>query len=359
MGQVLGLGMTHFPLLLGKPDAYTSILRRTLTSPVVPDEMKDPNRWPEPMQEQWANQSELAYEHQQRMVEAVRALRRQIDAFGPDAIIVFGDDQYENFREDCIPPFCVYLYEAMESQPFANQRFTQGGNAWDEPSDQTFRHRGEKALAKHIATELIERNFPISYAFTNSHFAEHHGPTMLTHAFLNALLFLDFDRRGFEYPVVPIQVNCYGRDVVPSRGGTGHLNPAIRNEPFGNEFGPPGPTAASCYQLGRLVNDILQEQPGKYVIMASSGWSHAFLTAKHYWLWPDLETDSQRVNDLRDGHQEKWAKLSNAEIHDCGEQEFKNWICLAGAMQGRQAEVVDYLDTYIFNSDKCFAVFPS
>ena len=222
---------------------------------------------------------------------------------------------------------------------------------------------------------MIERNFPISYAFTDSHYAEHHGPTMLTHAFLNALLFLDLDRRGFEYPVVPIvaglrhddvtfglhmiQVNCYGRAVVPSRYGMGHLNPATRNEPYGNEFGPAGPTAASCYQLRRLVNEIQLEQPGKYVIMASSGWSHAFLTAKHDWLWPDLETDSQRVNDLRDGRQEGWANLSNAEIHDCGEQEFKNWICLTGAIQGRRAEVVDYLDTHIFNSDKCIAYFPS
>ncbi len=108
MGQILGLGLTHFPLLLGKPDAYTSILRRTLTSPVVPDEMKDPRQWSEPMQEQWANQIELAHEHQERMIEDVRTLRRQIDAFGPDAIVVFGDDQYENFREDCIPPLCVY-----------------------------------------------------------------------------------------------------------------------------------------------------------------------------------------------------------------------------------------------------------
>jgi hypothetical protein len=65
------------------------------------------------------------------------------------------------------------------------------------------------------------------------------------------------------------------------------------------------------------------------------------------------------MNDLRAGRQELWADISNAEIHDCGEQEFKNWICLAGAMQARQADVVDYLDTYIFNSDKCFAYFPS
>jgi hypothetical protein len=93
--------------------------------------------------------------------------------------------------------------------------------------------------------------------------------------------------------------------------------------------------------------------------MASSGWSHAFLTAKHYWLWPDLDADGRRVDGLRAGRQEEWARLSNGEIDAGGEQEFKSWICLAGAMQGRQAQVVDYLDTCIFNSDKCFALFPA
>ena len=30
---------------------------------------------------------------------------------------------------------------------------------------------------------------------------------------------------------------------------------------------------------------------------------------------------------------------------------------MSGAMEGYQAEIVDYLETYIFNSNKCFAVF--
>jgi hypothetical protein len=36
-----------------------------------------------------------------------------------------------------------------------------------------------------------------------------------------------------------------------------------------------------------------------------------------------------------------------------------NWICLAGAMHalGRRAETVEWVETYVFNSSKCFAVF--
>ena len=92
--------------------------------------------------------------------------------------------------------------------------------------------------------------------------------------------------------------------------------------------------------------------------MASSGWSHAFLVEKNNWLYPDIETDRQHVEELRAGNHSQWANLTNAEIKAAGDQEFKNWICLAGAMSDRKAEVLDYMDTYIFNSNKCFALFP-
>jgi hypothetical protein len=92
--------------------------------------------------------------------------------------------------------------------------------------------------------------------------------------------------------------------------------------------------------------------------MGSSGWSHGFLTEKHAWLYPDLETNQAHLDDLRAGRHQRWAQLTNAEIDDAGDQEFRNWICLAGAMADRRAEIVDYVETYIFNSTKCFAVFP-
>jgi hypothetical protein len=36
-------------------------------------------------------------------------------------------------------------------------------------------------------------------------------------------------------------------------------------------------------------------------------------------------------------------------------------MCLAGAMHalGQRAEIVDYVESWIFNSDKCFAIFRS
>jgi hypothetical protein len=357
MGEVLGIGLSHYPPLLSTPDTYANILRWVLDSPLVPPEAKRPESWPAPMQDAYAHEQKLAREHQEALVESFRALRQTIDAFGPDAIVIFGDDQYENFREDCIPPFCVYLYDQMESQPFVDNPFVPGENAWGEPGEQLFRHRGHKALAMCLATELSERGFPVAYAYRNSHYAERHGPNSLTHAFLNALVFLDWDRKGFDYPVVPIQVNSYGKDIVRTRGGIAHLFPTAEPRPFGEDVGPAAPSAAACYRLGELVRGILDETPGRYIVMASSSWSHAFLTAKHHWLYPDLAADESHVDDLRAGRHTQWARLANAAIDDAGQHEFRNWICLAGATGDRRAEVLSYVPTYIFNSNKCFAIF--
>ena len=47
-----------------------------------------------------------------------RRVRAELDAFRPDAVLVWGDDQYENFREDIIPAFCVMAYDEYECRPF-------------------------------------------------------------------------------------------------------------------------------------------------------------------------------------------------------------------------------------------------
>ena len=45
-------------------------------------------------------------------------------------------------------------------------------------------------------------------------------------------------------------------------------------------------------------------------------------------------------------------------LEDAGQQEMLNWMCLAGAMQelDRKPEIVEFLQTYVFNSSKCLAV---
>ncbi len=56
-----------------------------------------------------------------------------LDEFAPDLVVIWGDDQYENFREDVIPPFCLLAYEEMAPKPWEYHR---AANAWNEPQRQ-------------------------------------------------------------------------------------------------------------------------------------------------------------------------------------------------------------------------------
>ena len=125
-----------------------------------------------------------------------------------------GDDQYENFREDIIPPFCVLAYNQMECKPFTNGDGSARRNMWGEPAEMLFRYRGHPSAARSMISDLINQGFDLSYAYKPLH--ETGG---LGHAFVNTLLYLDYDRRGFDYPVVPFLVNCYGSMVIRNRGG--------------------------------------------------------------------------------------------------------------------------------------------
>ena len=164
------------------------------------------------------------------------------------------------------------------------------------------------------------------------------------------LLYLDYDRKGFDYPVVPFQVNCYGSKVIRNRGG------AVEYEKVDD---PPGPPPWRCMEVGGAVARVLKDGPYRAAVIASSSWSHAFLTSKHNYLWNDIESDLARFEELRDGNYEAWSRVPTSQIEAAGEQELLNWMCLAGAMRelDRKPEIIDYIESYVFNSNKCMALF--
>src|SRR6266446_6817363 len=98
MGTIMGMGSSHWPAMIQPDEAKPWPFLRTLAhDPRVPEELKNPLNWPE-------------------------GVRTEIEAFNPDFILMFGDDQYENFKEDVIPPFCVLAYGDLTSYPFKEGR---------------------------------------------------------------------------------------------------------------------------------------------------------------------------------------------------------------------------------------------
>jgi len=109
MGEILGVGVTHYPPALVPDEHQPWPLVRMLQGNRLPAHLKDPANWPEPLRAEWGDDDGISShkEHRARLFDAFRKIRQKIDAFRPDVIVLWGDDQYENFQQDIIPPFCV------------------------------------------------------------------------------------------------------------------------------------------------------------------------------------------------------------------------------------------------------------
>ena len=349
MGEILGLGTTHYPPLNGPDQNMARILRTVLQDPGLPERYRDPANWPEPLRREYGNDggTAAAASHRESLVHHFRRARRLLDEFRPDVVIIWGDDQYENFKEDIIPPFCILALDAIEARPW--QRDGAPHNVWGEGPETVFHLKGHRAAGKELARRLLEQGVDVSYAYKPLHYPG------LAHAFLNTVMFLDYDRAGFPYPVVPFQVNCYGRKVISQRGYRGSLV-----HPLGaDQLDPPSPTPARCMAVGAATARAMQESPWRTALIASSSWSHAFLTDKNYQLYPDVPADRRLYEALRVGDYDTWRQTPLSAIEESGQQEMLNWYMLAGAMAelGRKPDECDFVETWAFNSNKCFAVF--
>ena len=345
MGDILGLGISHWPRLAQKNEDLAIWLRRTLKDPLIPDHWKDPANWPSRMREEWSDDEGVSHaqEHRDSMVSGLREVRKALDAFKPDAVIVWGDDQYENFREDVIPAFCVLAYQDdMECKPFGGMP-----NAWDETSETTFHVKSAPEISKYLVSGMIEQEFDVAYAYKPLHFPH------LPHAFMNTVLYLDYDRTGFPYPLIPFQVNCYGRYVI-SHHGIGFPY-AEADKPLD----PPAPSPKRCFDLGRAAARVLKASPYRIALIASSSWSHAFLCEKTKHLWPDVDADRTLYDAMLRGDSDVWRNSKLADIEFSGQHELLNWFCLFGAMTELHQRVTwsQFTETYVYNSDKVAAVF--
>lgn len=350
MGQILGLGITHYPGLAFKGNLSNRI-NMLLADPLLPEHLRSPENWPATMREQWSDDGGLAHsiQHRQEMIDQFRWARRELDAFEPDFVVIWGDDQYENFKEDCIPPFAVLAYESAEVKPWEHAR-GRGTNSWDEPEDKAFTIKGHRAGGKLIASSLLHQGIDVAYAYKPLH-----GPG-LGHAMVNSVLYLDWDRQGFPHPVVPITVNAYGRAVVRAHGRP--MTPS-ETEALEGELDPPGPQPWRCFQLGAAVARAVADSPWRVALVASSSWSHSFLVPKHSLMYPDVETDKRFYEAFVAGDWDVWRNVTIEEAESRGHQELLNWFCLAGAMAelNRKPDYSIFLESWVTNSDKVFAAF--
>jgi hypothetical protein len=210
---------------------------------------------------------------------------------------------------------------------------------------------GQRAAANFLARALIDRGIDMAYAYKPLHIDG------LAHAFTNTLLYLDWDRRGFPWPIVPFAINCYGSNLIHAKGGMAALFQPPRPESMPED--PPAPQPWRCMDVGKAVAEILAESPWRVAVVASSSWSHCFLSPTNGYLWPDHAADRAMFDALGHCDYGFWRGRSRAQMEHAGQHEMLNWMALLGAMEtlGKRPEVFDYVETHVFMSEKCFVAY--
>jgi len=353
MAEVLGLGMTHFPLLMTTDECMDVLLKVTLKDPDIPADAKDPQNWTPLGQREWGTDegTAAAAEHRAALRAGLDKCRAALDEFHPDVVVVWGDDQYENFREEVIPSFCVFAYGDTEVDPFGVLKILKLPNVWQLPDGQRFTMRGAPDFAKELAGDLISSGLDVAYSY-----APRPGINF-PHAFANTQIYLDYDNVGtkFDYPIVPIAVNCYGEHVIARHGGIARFAEIMSGE----NLDPPGPTPLRCFQLGQAIGRSIRGHDKRVALIASSSWSHAFLVDKSWHIRPDTEADQVLYDALVAGDYDAWTRVTSREVIRAGQHEMLNWFCLLGAVSelGLTLTWSDFITTEIFNSNKAFAIY--
>ena len=348
MGEILGLGMGHYPGFLFD-DAAMSDIGNRMKAGKIDSRFADPATWPAQMRAEWGDDDgeTFAAIHREEFMEGARRVRAALDAFEPDAVIIFGEDRYESFREDLVAPFAVLIQDEFVARPFT---WGRGGGVkksyWGDDPAYELRFPGAKAVAASLVSELIENHFDIAYSYR-----PRHGDAV-SHSFANTILYLDQERTGWPYGVIPFHVNSYGTSMV--RSGVSDTD-VLAGPPD-----PPPPTPKRAFALGRAVADYVLDSPWKVALIGSSSWSHGVSVPAHGGLYPDVDADQERFNELRTGQYAKWQDLTTEQLHAAGETEILNWLPLVGAMSAAGAGAPAYCtmhESYLMSSSKCTAIF--
>jgi aromatic ring-opening dioxygenase catalytic subunit (LigB family) len=241
-----------------------------------------------------------------RVRDGLFELKRVIEKSKPDALVVIGDDQNENFTSQNVPQFAIYTgSEAV----FFDRLFKQ---------EQTY--RCEAGIAQTILNSAVEGGFDLSFSesFPDKRLISHaHAEPLMRILLPNA-----------DVPIVPIYVNA---------------------------IHPPGPTPGRCYAFGQLLGDIVRNRLAdkRIAIYASGGLSH--FTAGYPWRhyhgpfgYGCISEDFDRkiLHWIEAGESSKLAELSSAELLEHGDIELRSWIILAGAVGAVPAQVLAYEPLY-------------
>jgi hypothetical protein len=347
MGRILCAGMTEYPYVRYKPDELMNSTWQNALRQSSRCSLEDRSTWPEPMRAEYGEDdgAAAARTHREELIEGFRTIRRALDDFEPEVVMVVSEDHLENFRRT-IPKFAVYGAAEYVIAPYwSHSRFLPTPNVWDEPPEHTFTLHGAPRVALHVVNSLNDSGFDVGWVsdLTESRF--------LPHSFAGVFTYLDWDRRGLDYPVVPLHVDLYG--------GTAGISPgALDGLDFDNAARVQPVRMERAFDFGAELARILLATDLRVALIASSSWSHAFLNEAGDYLMPNLEADRSLYELLEAGQLRHWREVPDASLLAAGQLEVLTWtpVVAAAHVAGVALRSLNMVQTALFNSTKVFAV---
>ena len=235
---------------------------------------------------------------------AIRTLGEALQAARADVVVIFGDDQQEQFHDDNMPTFAVYHGKSVPvvthtgRNPAAWKHAEERGWAATAPE-----YEAGDDLAGHLVRALTDAEFDIARCNKlRPEIGVGHAFSFLYRRILP----------GGRLPMVPVMVNTY--------------------------YPPNQPTPKRCYAFGQAVRKAIEawDSSKRVAIMASGGLSHVVI---------DEEIDAMTIDGLKNKKPELLFRLPRERLRG-GTSEILNWVALAGAMENRELKYLEYVTTY-------------
>jgi aromatic ring-opening dioxygenase catalytic subunit (LigB family) len=228
----------------------------------------------------------------ERVYGAMAALRAELEAARPDALVVCSNEHFTNFFLDNFPPFCIGT----------GPTHVGPAEGWLRVPRRTL--AGHPALGRWLVERALAEDFDPAFS----------EDLCLDHGIMTVLHLLDPEGR---LPVVPIVQNCA---VAPM--------PSLRR----------------CHRLGAALARAVAAWPGdaRVALVGTGGLSH--------WVGMpgmgriDADFDRWFLGRLAAGRAEEVLALTDAEVERAGNgaHEIRSWLTVAGAAGAAPARVLAY-----------------
>ena len=308
---VLGIGSSHSPALLMKPDAWLAraevddkklhalydfagkrVSYEELLERPVPDVMQQIE--PDVLQgRHLANEA------------AIKRVSEVLYEADPDIIIIIGDDHKEVYQEDNMPALAVYWGETLPYKPQGIMKWKYDPKImpdfwyWQEPND----YPVASEFARRLIGDFIDRGFDPAHS---KFYPPEQG---MSHSFGYVYRRIMTEK---AFPIIPVNVNTY--------------------------YPPNQVTPRRCYEIGQAIKSAVEAWPEdlRVAVMATGGLSHFVV---------DEEFDRGFLEIMKSGGVEDHAALPLEKLQS-GNSEFRCWSVLAGAVTGMEMNLIDYVPCY-------------